>query len=187
MSQQVLPSRMALQLFKQKLVGAKKGFDLLKKKADALKKKQREIMLNILETKKRMGADYNEAILALAEANFAAGDFQRNVMDSVKSKSTVRLNLTATNVAGVHLPNFTIRGGDDDDGGDASMLGLTGGGQAIKKCKEKFKQFLIILVKIAGLQTQFVTIDEVIKIICSGASYGIFFNKLCWLGWRGCY
>jgi V-type H+-transporting ATPase subunit D len=155
---------MTLQLFKTKLVGAKKGFDLLKKKADALKKKQREIMIKILEKKKHMGTDYNEAILSLAEANFAAGDFQRNVMDSVKAKSTVRLNMDSSNVAGVLLPMFHVRGGDDEDADAAGMLGLTGGGQAIKKCKEKFKQFLIILVQIAGLQTQFVTIDEVIKI-----------------------
>jgi len=28
-----------------------------------------------------MGKDYNEALLSLAEANFAAGDFSRNVME----------------------------------------------------------------------------------------------------------
>mmetsp|Transcript_26618 Transcript_26618/g.25682 ORF Transcript_26618/g.25682 Transcript_26618/m.25682 type:complete len:138 (+) Transcript_26618:353-766(+) len=44
------------------------------------------------------------------------------------------------------------------------MLGLTGGGQAITKCKEKFTKFLKTLVDIASLQTQFVTLDEVIKV-----------------------
>jgi vacuolar-type H+-ATPase subunit D/Vma8 len=36
-------------LFKTKIVGAKKGHELLKKKADALKKAFRNIMLKILE------------------------------------------------------------------------------------------------------------------------------------------
>lgn len=36
-AQQVAPTRMALQLYKGKLVGAKKGYELLKKKSDALK------------------------------------------------------------------------------------------------------------------------------------------------------
>ena len=45
------------------------------------KKQFRVIMLEILEKKKRIRKDYNEALLALAEANFAAGDFGRNVMD----------------------------------------------------------------------------------------------------------
>lgn len=162
--QQILPSRMQLQIFKQKHIGAKKGYELLKKKADALKKKQRDIMIKILETKKSMGVDFNAAILALAEANFAAGDFSKGVLDSVQSKSSIRLNVTSANVAGVHLPNFAIRDMDQDESDDAGMLGLTGGGQAIKKCKLKFKALLETLVRIAGLQTQFVTIDEVIKI-----------------------
>ena len=36
-AQQVAPTRMALQTYKGKLLGAKKGYELLKKKSDALK------------------------------------------------------------------------------------------------------------------------------------------------------
>ncbi len=121
-------------------------------------------MLRILDTKRRMGKDYNEALLALAEANFAAGDFARNAMDQVKTKTSVRLNLTSDNIAGVHLPVFNLKGDSEETGEDRSMLGLTGGGQAIQKCKDKFTKFLKILVATASLQTQFVTLDEVIKI-----------------------
>lgn len=164
MSKQILPSRMNLQVFKQKKVGAKKGFDLLKKKADALKKSFREILSKILETKKRMGKDYNTALISLAEANFAAGDFSKSVLDSVKTRTNVRLNVSSENVAGVHLPIFTLRGEADDTNDDRQMLGLTGGGQAIMRCKERFQHFLKILVDIASLQTQFITLDEVIKV-----------------------
>ena len=73
-----------LALFKGKRVGAKRGYDLLKKKSDALKKAFRGILIKILDTKKKMGKEFNESLLSLAEANFAAGDFSRNVMDSVK-------------------------------------------------------------------------------------------------------
>ena len=120
-------------------------------------------MLRILETKKRMGTDYNEALLALAEANFAAGDFARNVMEQVKIKTNVRLNVSSSNIAGVHLPIFAMRG-DDESGEDRAMLGLTQGGTAIARAKDKFSKFLKILVDIASLQTQFVTLDEVIKV-----------------------
>ena len=153
MSKQILPSRMNLQLFKGKVVGAKKGFDLLKKKSDALKKAFRDILVKILEKKKRMGKNFNEALFSLAEANFAAGDFSRNVMDSVKTKTSVRLNVSSDNVAGVHLPIFSLRGDGDDGSDDRQMLGLTGGGQAINKCKDKFTEFLKTLVDIASLQT----------------------------------
>ena len=101
---------MNLTLFKQKKIGAKKGYDLLKKKSDALKKAFNTIMEKILTTKKRMGKDFSESILALAEANFAAGDFSKSVYDSVGTKTNVRLNVTSENVAGVHLPIFSLRG-----------------------------------------------------------------------------
>ncbi len=101
---------MNLTLFKQKKIGAKKGYDLLKKKSDALKKAFNTIMEKILTTKKRMGKDFSESILALAEANFAAGDFSKAVYDSVGTKTNVRLNVTSENVAGVHLPIFSLRG-----------------------------------------------------------------------------
>ena len=99
-----------LQLFKSKAVGAKKGYDLLKKKADALKKSFREVLVKIVDTKKRMGKEFNESILSLAEANFAAGDFSRNVLDGVKIRTNVRVNVASDNIAGVHLPIFSLRG-----------------------------------------------------------------------------
>jgi hypothetical protein len=43
-------------------------------------------------------------------------------------------------------------GGDDE-----KMIGLTGGGQAIQRCREKFKKFLKMLVDIASLQVLFVS------------------------------
>ena len=87
-------------------------------------------MTKILETKKRMGKDYNECLLALAEANFAAGDFAKGVYDSVGSKTHVRLLVSSENVAGVHLPQFTLRGeaAGAANSDDSAMLGLTGGG-----------------------------------------------------------
>ena len=85
-------------------------------------------MTKILETKKRMGKDYSESLLALAEANFAAGDFSKAVFDSVSTRTNVRLNVSSNNVAGVHLPQFTLRGDGGADSDDRSMLGLTGGG-----------------------------------------------------------
>ena len=44
-----------LQLFKQKIAAARKGHELLKRKADALKKKFKEVMKALLESKKKMG------------------------------------------------------------------------------------------------------------------------------------
>ena len=51
----VTASRMNLALYKQKTIAAKKGFELLKKKCDALKAKFRVVMIGLLENKKKMG------------------------------------------------------------------------------------------------------------------------------------
>ena len=60
------------------------------------------------QTKRKMGYVFNEAMLALAEANFfsASGNFAANVQEEVKSKSNIRVQVTTTNVAGVVLPQF---------------------------------------------------------------------------------
>ena len=99
-----------------------------------------------------MGADYKEALLGLAGATFAAGDFSRAVIDNVKVKTNVRLTVTTDNIAGVHLPMFTLRG-EDEQSEDNALLGLSGGGQAITKARDNFTEFLKILVTIASLQT----------------------------------
>lgn len=75
------------------MIGAKKGYDLLKKKSDALKKEFNEIMKKLVMVKKRMGKDFNDCQLEMAQANFAAGDFGVTVRDGVKTKTNVRLNI----------------------------------------------------------------------------------------------
>lgn len=102
----------------------------MKKKSDALKKAFRGILQKIVESKVRMGLDFKEASLGLASAYFAAGDFSRNVIDHVKTRTNVRMNIHTENVAGVKLPIFTLRGEDELEEGSA-LLGLSGGGQAI--------------------------------------------------------
>lgn len=53
-----------------------------------------------------MGYQFKEAQLGLATAYFAAGDISRNVVDHVKTRTNVRLNVSTDNVAGVKLPLF---------------------------------------------------------------------------------
>ena len=60
-----------------------------------------------------MGSAYKEALLGLAGATFAAGDISRSVLEHLKTKTSVRLSVHTDNVAGVHLPMFTLRGEDE--------------------------------------------------------------------------
>ena len=140
---------MTLQTYKIRAVGAKKGYELLKKKSDALKKAFRAILAKIVDSKVRMGLDYREARLGMAEANFAAGDFSRAVIDNLPVCSPVRLTMSQENIAGVKIPIFKLK--DIDEVGDSALLGLSMGGQSIQGAREKFTKFLKILITIATL------------------------------------
>lgn len=80
--------------------------------------------------------------------------------------ATVRVHTHTDNVAGVKLPVFRqyeiqseVKSKSDRDN-----LGLAQGGRQIKACKEKFTVFLTNLVRLASLQTSFITLDEALKV-----------------------
>ena len=157
MADQVPPTRMALQTYKTKRTGATKGHQLLKKKADALKARFQGIAKEIYATKATM-ADACGA--AVSEKN-AAGDFKNKVLEG-SFEASCRIEGRTDNIAGVKIPVFRrVRA---DVGADhLDTLGLGGGGTKIGECRARFGALLEILVKLASLQTSFVTMDEALK------------------------
>ncbi|XP_065185356.1 V-type proton ATPase subunit D-like [Sycon ciliatum] len=155
----VFPSRMALQGMKGRLKAAQKGHSLLKKKADALTMRFRQILAKIIETKTLMGEVMKQATFSLTEAVYAAGDIGPVVMQNV-DKAQTKVRSGTDNVAGVTLPVFEAY----TDGSDAfQWTGLSRGGQQVARCKEFFSKGVTLMVALASLQTSFITLDEVIK------------------------
>lgn len=147
-------------LMKARLAGAQKGHGLLKKKADALQMRFRQILGKIIETKTLMGEVMKEAAFSLAEAKFATGEFNQIVLQNV-TKAQIKVRTKKDNVAGVSLPIFESY----QDGADSyGLAGLGKGGQQIAKLKKNYQSAVKLLVELASLQTSFVTLDEVIKI-----------------------
>jgi len=156
----IFPSRGAQMLMKARLAGAQKGHGLLKKKADALQMRFRQILGKIIETKTLMGEVMKEAAFSLAEAKFATGDFNQVVLQNV-TKAQIKIRTKKDNVAGVTLPVFESY----TDGTDTyELAGLARGGQQLTKLKKNYQAAVKLLVELASLQTSFVTLDEVIKI-----------------------
>jgi V-type H+-transporting ATPase subunit D len=152
---------MNLGTFKSKHVGAKKGFDLLKSKADALKARFRDICKNIYNTKIGMADQSATAFFSLTQAEYAAGNFRNKVLETNMS-AAIRVTSRTDNVAGVKLPVFV----QYDTGASESHenLGLVGGGRKIQACKERFGDYLKALIKVASLQTSFLAMDEALKV-----------------------
>jgi V-type H+-transporting ATPase subunit D len=78
-------------------------------------------------------------------------------------RSTVRLDKSEENIAGVLIPNLNIKEHEDADNA-MSQIGLERGGYSIQKCREKFRIILDLLIQIASLQASFLTLDEKIKV-----------------------
>eukprot|EP01115_Flamella_aegyptia_P004423 TRINITY_DN19067_c0_g1_i2.p1 TRINITY_DN19067_c0_g1~~TRINITY_DN19067_c0_g1_i2.p1 ORF type:complete len:255 (-),score=107.09 TRINITY_DN19067_c0_g1_i2:22-786(-) len=158
----VFPTRMVLTTMKTKLKGAVRGHSLLKKKSDALTLRFRAILSKIADAKEGMGKQMKESYFALATAKYAAhpADITGIVLENV-STATYKLKMGSDNVAGVHLPNFDQM---SDNKIPQEFIGLGKGGQQILKCRESYVKALEGLIKLASLQTAFVTLDEVIKV-----------------------
>uniref|UniRef100_A0A6B2LFD1 V-type proton ATPase subunit D n=1 Tax=Arcella intermedia TaxID=1963864 RepID=A0A6B2LFD1_9EUKA len=158
----IVPTRMALNGLRNTLKGAEKGHSLLKKKADALNLKFRGILREIKEKKEKMGQQMKDASFSLASAKFAAGDNMPVLVIQSADTATFKVRMKADNVVGVYLPNFDSVNEKQSSAND--MHGLGKGGQRVQKCRVTYLEALEALVKLASLQTTFITLDEVIKI-----------------------
>ena len=162
----VFATRMVLQTYKGKHKGAKKGFELLKKKADALKARIQKMIRAIHTLKLSIGEDVKLAHLALAKASYAAGGggFIKRVLEN-EHRATIRIDGKVENVAGVKIAKFASTDDVDVDPSKMTeMYGLSGGGAQINKAKEEFANLLEKLIQLASLQTAFKTLDEALKV-----------------------
>lgn len=158
------------QTYKLKAKGAKKGYELLKKKSDALKVRFRAMLHEIKSNKEALASVMPESYISLAAAYYTAGDIREDVISNAK-EATFRVLTSEDNVAGVRLPVFTEHDVIDprSSGGDhpthrQESLGLAGGGKQVTEARDNFKEILMRLVKIASLQTSFQTLDEALKV-----------------------
>ncbi|RYO79523.1 hypothetical protein DL766_000289 [Monosporascus sp. MC13-8B] len=159
----VFPTRQSLGIMKAKLKGAETGHSLLKRKSEALTKRFREITRRIDEAKRKMGRVMQIAAFSLAEVRYAVGgDIGYQVQESA-SQARFRLRTKQENVSGVFLPAFEsyLTEGNNDFG----LTGLGKGGQQVQRCRETYARAVETLVELASLQTAFVILDEVIKVV----------------------
>jgi V-type H+-transporting ATPase subunit D len=159
----VFPTRQSLGLMKTKLKAAQQGHDLLKRKSEALTKRFREITRRIDEAKRKMGRVMQVAAFSLAEVTYAVGgDIGYQIQESAK-QARFRVRTKQENVSGVLLPafeSFTV-----ESNNDFGLTGLGKGGQQVQRCREIYARAVETLVELASLQTAFVILDEVIKVV----------------------
>ncbi|KAK7926852.1 V-type proton ATPase subunit D [Apiospora marii] len=159
----VFPTRQSLGLMKSKLKGAEIGHSLLKRKSEALTKRFREITRRIDEAKRKMGRVMQVAAFSLAEVSYAVGgDIGYQIQESAR-QARFRLRTKQENVSGVLLPAFESY--QTEGNNDFGLTGLGKGGQQVQRCRETYARAVETLVELASLQTAFVILDEVIKVV----------------------
>lgn len=103
------------------------------------------------------------AAFSLAEVTYAVGgDIGYQIQESAK-QARFRVRTKQENVSGVFLPQFesyTTEGNND-----FGLTGLGKGGQQVQRCRETYARAVETLVELASLQTAFVILDEVIKVV----------------------
>lgn len=104
------------------------------------------------------------AAFSLAEVTYAVGgvSLSYQIQESVKS-AKFRVRTKQENVSGVFLPQFESF--QTEGGSDFQLTGLGKGGQQIARCRETYARAVETLVELASLQTAFVILDEVIKVV----------------------
>ncbi|KAL8906570.1 MAG: hypothetical protein Q9207_001954 [Kuettlingeria erythrocarpa] len=137
-----------------KLKGAQTGHSLLKRK---------KITRRIDEAKRKMGRVMQIAAFSLAEVTYAVGgDIGYQIQESAKAAS-FRVRTKQENVSGVFLPQFESY--QTEGKNDFGLTGLGKGGQQVQRCRETYTRAVETLVELASLQTAFVILDEVIKVV----------------------
>jgi len=121
----------------------------------------RAILKEIKAKKEEMGAQMKAASFSLATAKYSAGEnVSQQIIQGIAS-ATFKVKLATENVVGVHLPVFDQA---KEERHTQDFTGLGKGGQQIAKSRETYVKALEALVRLASLQTTFMTLDEVIKI-----------------------
>ena len=158
----MFPSRMNIAIMKGRLVGAKKGYELLKKKADALQIRFRKVVRDITEIKTKLGDLMKQSYFSLVESEFVAGDIKNVTLNAVAENATTRVKQKRENVVGVSL--VTNETTVETNSKDAVLTGLAKGGQKVQETRNKFIESVKCIVDLATLQTWFFTLDEALKL-----------------------
>eukprot|EP00801_Mesodinium_rubrum_P005793 Mrub_05797.p1 GENE.Mrub_05797~~Mrub_05797.p1 ORF type:complete len:250 (-),score=53.49 Mrub_05797:62-811(-) len=157
------PNRMSLQTMKNKYLSAQNGHRLLKKKADALDMKLRAIMLDLMNSKKNMGASFNKAFKSINEANYCVRDLSKQINESLSDhEHSTKTKMQTENVAGVFAPKFvniSERGKNN-----FSHMFLQQGGIYVKGCQVNFQSLLDELISIGSLTSSYRVIEEANKL-----------------------
>ncbi|XP_053612031.1 V-type proton ATPase subunit D-like [Plodia interpunctella] len=139
-----------------------RGFQLLKRKAEALRFRGRQAAAEMVRTQVLIGHTLKEAFMTLAAVKFTNGDSNAMVLENV-GQAKLRVKRVPENISGV--ATVSLYPVEDINISDVSRYaGLASGGHRTAEAKKAFRQVLRILVKFASLRNTCILLDESVRI-----------------------
>ncbi|XP_034477322.1 V-type proton ATPase subunit D [Drosophila innubila] len=146
---QVFPSRANQVLMKQRILAAKRGMGLLKRKRDAIDLKLRDLRRQMGDKEETVDHLMRNAIFSVAKANLLGTDFKPVIVaDSEKGKTFLRRRMQK--IVGIALNYFELEVHEEEVA--FPMTGLSCGGQQVHRVRKYFLEALREIVEYASLE-----------------------------------
>ncbi|CAH2049509.1 unnamed protein product, partial [Iphiclides podalirius] len=138
-----------------------RGYQLLKRKTEALRIRGRQAAHELSTTQAVLGHTLREAYITLAAIKFTNGESNALVLENV-GQAQVRVLRTPENISGV--TTVSLQAVEDSTANDSlQYAGLGAGGHRTSEAKKAFREVIRILVKFASLRNTCLLLDEAIK------------------------
>ncbi|XP_063368252.1 V-type proton ATPase subunit D-like [Cydia amplana] len=138
-----------------------RGYQLLKRKAEALRLKGRQTASDLSVTQAVLGHTLKEAYISLAAVKFTNGESNALVLENIE-EAQIRVKRIPENISGVST--VTLHAIEELGASDAlRYAGLGAGGHRTGEAKRAFRAAVHILIKFASLRNTCILLDNAIR------------------------
>ncbi|XP_047995825.1 V-type proton ATPase subunit D-like [Leguminivora glycinivorella] len=138
-----------------------RGYQLLKRKAEALRIKGRQTASDLSVTQALLGHTLREAYISLAAVKFTNGESNALVLENIE-EAQIRVKRIPENISGVST--VTLHAIEEFGASDAlRYAGLGAGGHRTGEAKRAFREAVHILIKFASLRNTCILLDNAIR------------------------
>ncbi|XP_022824527.1 V-type proton ATPase subunit D-like [Spodoptera litura] len=157
----VTASLFMLKEIKHRQEQVNRGYQLLKRKAEALRIRGRQAASELASTQAILGHILREAYISLAAIKFTNGESNALVLENI-GQAQIRVQRISENISGVSTISLQAL---EETGVCDSMryAGLGAGGHRTTEAKKAFREAVRTLVKFASLRNTCILLDESIR------------------------
>ncbi|CAG9790824.1 unnamed protein product [Diatraea saccharalis] len=157
----VTASLFMLREMKHRQVQVQRGYQLLRRKAEALRIRGRQAAAELASTQAILGHTLREAYISLAAVKFTNGESNAMVLENI-GQAQVRVLRVPENISGV--ATVSLLPIEDASVSDAlRYAGLGAGGHRTSEAKKAFREAVHILIKFASLRNTCILLDEALR------------------------